>query len=237
MGLKFVRVNQKPLITEPDTVYFIRKPNGMCQVYVTGSNAEVSAESPDELYLSDIVNEAETRTIQKVSGNSGHGLLSTPAGIIVPVLGMYAPPGTIKANGATLNRSEFSRLWSHAQNSNNLAASEASKMRGQYGPGNGSTTFSIPDLRGVSLRCLDDGAGLDPGRILGSYQQDAFQGHFHSYNSENGGGTGAAKLDRRGGNYSRPLVTEPISDGINGEPRIANETRGKNIAAIFCIVY
>ena len=35
--------------------------------------------------------------------------------------------------------------------------------------------FRIPDYRGVFIRGLDSGRGLDNGRILGSYQMDADQ--------------------------------------------------------------
>lgn len=38
---------------------------------------------------------------------------------------------------------------------------------------------SIPDLRGVYVRGWDNGAGVDPGRTLGSYQADMFLQHSH----------------------------------------------------------
>jgi len=53
-----------------------------------------------------------------------------------------------------------------------------------FGNGNGSTTFNIPDCRGVVVRGLDRSRGLDAGRNLGTYQTDAvpnisgfFRGH------------------------------------------------------------
>lgn len=42
-----------------------------------------------------------------------------------------------------------------------------------FGEGNKSTTFNLPDCRGVVVRGVDNGRGFDSGRTMGSYQQDA----------------------------------------------------------------
>lgn len=50
-----------------------------------------------------------------------------------------------------------------------------------HGAGDGASTFNLPDLRGVFVRGLDEGRGLDPGRSLGGFQGDAIRnatGHF-----------------------------------------------------------
>ncbi|MCD8350089.1 MAG: tail fiber protein [Planctomycetaceae bacterium] len=44
-----------------------------------------------------------------------------------------------------------------------------------YGAGNGSSTFNLPDLRGVFVRGMDEGRGLDSSRSLGFYQGDAIR--------------------------------------------------------------
>jgi phage-related tail fiber protein len=50
-----------------------------------------------------------------------------------------------------------------------------------FGAGDGSTTFNVPDLRGQFVRGWDNGRGLDPSRVFGSAQTDAFKAHSHLY--------------------------------------------------------
>jgi hypothetical protein len=71
-------------------------------------------------------------------------------------------------------------LWRYANSSGALASSERLKQAGQFGPGDGSNTFSLPDLRGLSIRSWDDGKGIDPGRQLGSFQESQNLAHNHS---------------------------------------------------------
>lgn len=90
---------------------------------------------------------------------------SVPAGV----------PAVI-ANGSSLLRSTYATLWTFAQASGNLAASEGVKEDGQYGPGDGSTTFTIPDLTtgGRFIRAKTAGA------TMGSEQADDNKSHTHS---------------------------------------------------------
>lgn len=66
----------------------------------------------------------------------------------------------------------------------------------------------------------------------GELQDDAFQGHRHAYigTSRVGRATGTA------GTGSEPYsanTTDAVSDEINGTPRVANETRPRNIGATY----
>lgn len=91
-----------------------------------------------------------------------------------------APPaGYLKLNGALLSRTTYANLWAYAQTSGNMASSDGAWTRGQFSPGDGSTTFRIPDLRGYHIRGFDDSAGVDSGRVLGSSQTDQFPSHTH----------------------------------------------------------
>jgi len=114
-----------------------------------------------------------------------------------------------------------------------------------WGDGDGSTTFTLPALMGEFVRNWDGGAGIDTNRQFGLDQLDAFQGHFHSASgtvpfatSPNvviGSGTTPPVS---GANTSVTIsVTGPISDGTNGTPRTAAETRPRNNTLLPIIRY
>lgn len=105
-----------------------------------------------------------------------------PAGATMYTAASAAPTGWIKANGAAISRTAYSALFA--------------AIGTQYGAGDGSTTFNLPDMRGVVPRGLDDGRGLDAGRVLGSYQADQFEDHAHV-----GGVTGYVSHDHAHGVY------------------------------------
>lgn len=94
---------------------------------------------------------------------------------------------------------------------------------------------SIPDARGLVLRGKNNGRGdgaqnPDGDLALGTFQNDAMQGHAHrssnAYAGNPGGGANA------GGSFltlSQVTVDQLISDGANGTPRTASESRMKNV--------
>lgn len=101
-----------------------------------------------------------------------------------------------------------------------------------WGVGDGSTTFNLPDGRGNVRRGWDNGAGVDTGRRFGSLQLDAMQGHQHSaFNVSGGAVAGGGAIGTPGNSGS------PVTDGINGTPRVASETRARNIAVLTCVKY
>ncbi len=152
---------------------------------------------------------------------------STPTGSIIAFVGVSAPTGWMICDGAELDRTVHSSLFSVIGTS--------------FGDGDGTTTFNIPDLRGMFLRGANNGSGNDPnastrtslnggnsGDNVGSYQADEIKSHNHGLvgRSSTGGG----------GNY--PSVT---SGGISniGIPHISAtggaETRPKNISVNYII--
>jgi len=121
----------------------------------------------------------------------GLGGSGNPAGTILPSACSSAPAGYLLCNGALISRTTYATLFA--------------AIGTAYGAGDGSTTFGIPDGRGVVLRGLDGGRGLDTGRVLGSYQADAIASHTvaisdpgHSHTATqpvgSGGGAGSAGL-------------------------------------------
>lgn len=80
-----------------------------------------------------------------------------------------APAGFLVCNGAAVSRTNYSRLFSI--------------IGTRFGAGDGSTTFNLPDLRGMFLRGWAlGGFPTDPGRVMGSFQADAFKAHKHDLN-------------------------------------------------------
>lgn len=94
-----------------------------------------------------------------------------------------------------------------------------------FTPGNGTTTFTVPDFRGYFVRAWDNSAGIDPGRAIGTEQDDAFKSHTHNVpvHVSDSSGNGAAD--------GSSTVTNNPPTSATGD----TETRPKNIAAQLCI--
>jgi len=120
---------------------------------------------------------------------------ASPTGSIIAYGGNTPPNGWLLCNGSTVSRTTYTDLF--------VAIST------NWGSGNGTTTFNLPDLRGQFLRGVDGSAGVDPnatssnnsgadgyryekysggnvGNGVGSYQKDAFQGHAHGWKGNKG---------------------------------------------------
>ena len=102
----------------------------------------------------------------------------------------FQPGGWAGSNNVYL-RAEWPWVWDHAQASGMLTTEAArGGMEGGWTSGDGATTFRTPDPRGKFFRPLDESAGIDPGRVAGSYRLDDFKSHAH-YQSSTGYGTQA----------------------------------------------
>jgi hypothetical protein len=101
-----------------------------------------------------------------------------PAGVIFPYGGINVPAGYLKCDGSEVSRTQYADLFA--------------AIATNYGVGNGSTTFNLPDFRGRFLRGVDDGTGVDPdaasrfsanggntGDNVGSQQWDENKAHYH----------------------------------------------------------
>jgi len=85
-----------------------------------------------------IILDARTLATQEVSA-------SVPVGSVMSFAGNAPPPRFLRLDGALISRSAYAALWAYAQGSGVLAASESGKAVTQFGPGDGATTFSLPN--------------------------------------------------------------------------------------------
>lgn len=137
-----------------------------------------------------------------------------------------APEGWLISNGAAVSRVTYARLFS--------------RIGTLYGSGDGSTTFNLPDARGVVLRGADLGSGRDSGRVFGSYQPDAVKTIALSYLGTNGSAGNRRVFSVEEG--KSPLYTTGISqpDGTT-TPAFqmdgAVENRVKSLSMLNCIKY
>jgi phage-related tail fiber protein len=83
-----------------------------------------------------------------------------------------SPGGWGLYHGLIYNRAEWPWLWDHAQASGMLTT-EALRAgnEGKWTSGDGALTFRTPEGRGEFMRFLDEGRGVDAGRVAGSWQK------------------------------------------------------------------
>lgn len=94
------------------------------------------------------------------------------------------PVSTIQPQGQLVNRQDYYRLFKFAEglgmvDDNVWLTSQVNQAK--FSSGNGTTTFRLPDLRGVFLRSFDAGRGIDAGRLNATIQTDAIKSHNHSF--------------------------------------------------------
>lgn len=89
-----------------------------------------------------------------------------------------------------------------------------------FGAGDGSTTFNIPDYRGMVIRGYDGRTktqgGRDVGRVFGSIQQGGIPTHTHSFSGTTGNQSNSHTHDRGTLNITGSLKTgggAPLSSG------------------------
>ena len=175
----------------------------------------------------------------------------TPVGMVRASL--YLPDGYIKANGATVLRADYPRLVNLADK-HNLWTEDAANYPGLFGVGDGLTTFTVPDYRGYFDRYLDDGRGIDNGRLLGSNQDDDNKEHSHTGTTNNAGWHNHAlytQIDRASGDGNAVYGDESwhgeiykYTEGAGEHNHIFTtdvsggaESRPKNIARLAVIKY
>lgn len=158
----------------------------------------------------------------------------TPAGTVIYTARATAPTGYLVANGADISRTTYADLFA--------------AIGTIYGAGDGSTTFTLPELRGEFIRGLDSGRGIDTGRVQGTAQAEEIgphthplsdPGHSHSLNYtpiKDGGGICANRGDAGScHDMSTGGGVNSNSTGISISNNTGTENRPRNVALLPCI--
>ena len=138
-----------------------------------------------------------------------------PSGAVMTFAMNTAPTGWLAANGATVSRTTYASLFS--------------AIGTTFGVGDGSTTFKLPDLRGYFARGMDNGRGVDTGRVFGS-NQDA------TGISNQVGQAVTVYFDNPDSALYNPFVLNS-SGGQGGTNRTISyfKVRPYNVALLYCI--
>lgn len=135
---------------------------------------------------------------------------SIPTGTVLSYTGDKIPDGYIVPNGAEVSRSTFSQLYQWAV-ANNLIKDQSvipNTPHAYYGSGNGSTTFTLPDLRGVFARYTDLASNRG-GAYLGVYQEDGLPNIMGRMESAISGGSNIGSILKNG--------TGALSTSVSGQ--------------------
>lgn len=192
--------------------------DGSSIVFTTGlpAGSEVIVEASASFALSDTKTSAE---IDELLARVPNGEI----GSVIAFAGSVPPLGYLPCGGAEFSRTEHPELFT--------------VIGETFGPGDGSATANLPDLRGEFLRGWDDGRGVDAERVFGSSQSDAFQDHDHAtqtgtiYANGKEAIGGAATSQQDEGNISKYSLLASAAGGYS----TSTETRPRNVAILYCI--
>ena len=152
----------------------------------------------------------------------------TPVGAISAFGGTVQPDGWLMCNGAAVPRGQYPDLYA--------------VIGTNFGAGDGSTTFNLPNLAGICLTGVGTqniNGRAKAGPALGALREDQFQGHWHVFNAMSSNdlqnlGNAPTRMNNGAGTMSN-IVIGAISDGTNGTPRVGAYTHGPEIGVNFII--
>lgn len=200
-------------VTNGDSIHLINLGNTDVTVATSaGTVIALVALSPGGNVSSVVLKTGESIILSQVDANTwvvAGGTITirlappttTRAGELVLVAANAIPAGAVKANGQALSRTTYAQLFS--------------KIGTLYGAGDGSTTFNVPDFRGMFPRAWDDGRGFDAGRGMGTYQANAMLDHTHGFGM-NADGYHAHSMDAVG-DHAHTYQTAPPASNPDGQ--------------------
>ena len=158
-------------------------------------------------------------------------------GMIAPFAVSTIPSGWLYCDGSTVSRTSYAGLFAVISTT--------------WGAGNSTSTFSLPDFRGVFMRGIGTGSygGLTKGGFsLGTYGQDQVQQHTHPvslYGIASDGGNNyhwLVKMEQLGDGWVMKNVQEGLASyGMTaygyGTARFGYETQPYCVGVKYCIKY
>lgn len=207
---------------------FVVKTNG--GTILTANDADITTTVPVVLPA------VPTTTLQAATKGYVDGLTGSPAGIIAPFAGTSAPTGWLACQGQAVSRTTYATLFAAISTT--------------WGSGDGSTTFNLPDLRGMFLRGTGtNGTGSSSGAVgpsVGAYAADTYlnhghgitdPGHSHTVNASElfnsvGSGTGTNAWKNSG---STSTNSNNTGISVNTSTTGGTETKPKNYGVLYII--
>ena len=194
-----------------------------------------SAATPvvSNIVTADIANGAVTQ--EKLNSS----VTLVPTGAVMPFAMNSAPSGWLAANGSAVSRTTYAALFA--------------AIGTTYGAGNGSTTFTLPDLRGYFVRGSGTNSDGVAAGTFGAKQADGLISHTHAGTTGNdspdhthshsaaGGGSsfnmyGGSGLGAFGGSTGGASTRHQHAFTTSSQsPAGDTETRPRNIAMLYCI--
>jgi hypothetical protein len=155
-------------------------------------------------------------TLAKLAAAVQNALI--PAGAVQAFAMNSAPTGWLAADGSNVSRSTYAALFT--------------AIGTTYGAGDGSTTFALPDLRGIFVRGSGSQtiSGITYNKTFAAKEGDATKTipdvYLWSGTEYTSGFAAGGSFSGRGATQNRP----------SGWPQ-ATETRPANIALLYCIKF
>lgn len=158
-----------------------------------------------------------------------------PAGAIMAFAGSTAPSGWLKCEGQAISRTTYATLFAAISTT--------------WGSGDGSTTFNVPDLRGMFVRGTGTNAtGSSSGAAgpsVGSYAADTYLNHSHAITdpghthdlivNSSGFQAGAASAYASGTNTTLTTQSKTTGISVNTSTTGGTETKPKNYGVLYII--
>ena len=183
--------------------------------------SETEPTSKDKIWIKPTASNELTEFVETLKRLLAPELQTLPIGAYINYpTQRVIPAGFLIADGRSLKKSEYPELF-------NVLG---------YVYGGSGENFNLPNFSdGKFMRSIGGNAAG-----LGVVQQDAFQGHYHKWKDST---TVAGWTYNAAGNTSNHVgtrdnsspIAEPKTDGVNGEPRTANETRPLNMSVVVLI--